>query len=275
MIKGKDLIQSFVNVTPFINRLLPIDVFMDVADTEKIIAYQAAEGFDIGEKTGDILPDRGAMREALRTGKAVEISVPQDVFGISFKARVEPIYDEDNQIIGLVGVGTSMEVQDRLNKILNDFTSTYEEINKSIQQIAMNSQTLAYVSEKLANFTDTTKQEISKTGKILKIVSNISRDTNLLGLNAAIEAARTGENGKGFAVVASEIRRLSEDSSRSLKEINGFFESLNNSIESLDRQVREASDISQDQAAATEEIAASMQSISEHVNQLVQFSQIL
>ena len=97
----------------------------------------------------------------------------------------------------------------------------------------------AEVALELANKATNLSQQSEEIKNVLKIIGEIADQTNLLALNAAIEAARAGEHGRGFAVVADEVRNLAEKTQRSLNEIENAVNLIVKGIQEIEEEIKE------------------------------------
>jgi len=103
----------------------------------------------------------------------------------------------------------------------------------SIHEIAKNAQDAAGTARRAVEMASATSGTMAALGRssqeigaVIKVITSIAEQTNLLALNATIEAARAGEAGKGFAVVASEVKELARDTAKATEEIGGRIESM-------------------------------------------------
>lgn len=122
-------------------------------------------------------------------------------------------------------------------------------------------------------------QELGKRseeiGQIVGVINDIAEQTNLLALNAAIEAARAGEQGRGFAVVADEVRKLAERTTEATKEIGEMIKSIQSetrtavsAMETGTRQVEEGVDATSQAGDALQEIIRMAEQVGDMINQI-------
>lgn len=117
------------------------------------------------------------------------------------------------------------------------------------------------------------KQEADEISDIINVINNVSEQTNLLALNAAIEAARAGEHGKGFAVVADEVRKLAEESKASTVKIASILEKIQHNINGSVEKVTEGREAVTSSQANSSEIKNVLETIKENGNNVVVQSQ--
>ncbi len=143
-------------------------------------------------------------------------------------------------------------IKDEIAQAISDAQESKKEIIKAndnlnlarteIVALTNKVQSSAELEVELSQRMQTLSHEANEVKNILEIISDIADQTNLLALNAAIEAARAGEHGRGFAVVADEVRKLAERTQRSLTEINATINVIVQSIVDVSTQMNSNSE---------------------------------
>lgn len=168
---------------------------------------------------------------------------------------------------------TAEEVANNAQMTADSAISSTENCEQGKRVIIRNQESITSLAEQVENASGII-QELEKNAldinAILSTISDIAEQTNLLALNAAIEAARAGEQGRGFAVVADEVRVLSQRTHSSTDEIREMIETLQknsvSAVESMERSqnlAQSSVDDANNATEALEQIAASIQQISD------------
>ena len=172
-----------------------------------------------------------------------------------------------NATVGEVAksIGGTADAANDADKETHDGRQVVSQVSNTIQQLA------GQISDASA-VVNQVEKESENINTILDVIKGIAEQTNLLALNAAIEAARAGEQGRGFAVVADEVRTLAGRTQESTEEINNMIEKLQSGSQKAVKVMQLSSDQAQEAVEQATKAGVSLTTISDAVSRISEMS---
>ena len=192
------------------------------------------------------------------------------------------------------GVQTQREETDQVATAMNEMAATVQEVARNAEQASLAARqadqqarqgdrvvrdaigqigTLSSEVEHSAQAIEALNEQSGRIGSVLEVIRAVAEQTNLLALNAAIEAARAGEQGRGFAVVADEVRALARRTHDSTEEIEGLIGSLQQVAGQAVEQMQTSRDLTQRTVALANEAGTALGRITDSVSTIEQMNQ--
>lgn len=153
----------------------------------------------------------------------------------------------------------------QMSESINDMTM---HVSAAMEQLAASARDVDSNQKALSEEIKTVSEVAGKITEFTRLIEDIAKQTQLLGLNASIEAARAGAAGAGFSVVAEEIRKLAENSKSAVAEIQNFTGQISQSVDKTVEKGEGTSEIVSQQAKAIEECASDLMGLSQTSTEL-------
>lgn len=156
-------------------------------------------------------------------------------------------------------VGKNKNIQ----MVIEEITESIQNITATLEEITAGAHDIASNSNGMKNLASDAEIKLEESNKILDLITNVAKQTNLLGLNAAIEAARAGDHGRGFSVVADEVRKLSNSTHVSAREINETLEAFKKLMAEINKSILMTATVTDEQSKALDYLSENLFNIQE------------
>lgn len=259
---NEEILQSYLRVFPCLTELCSGDVGIAVTDREKYLLYKPGKNLDLKIPAGTPLKVNTAVYNAIHEKRRRITLGDKAVFGLPYIAMAIPIYNAQKDVIGAAVLIQSTAQQNDMKEMAAKMMENMNVLASTTEEISAQSQEISGVSHHLVKIAQESQQRMYETDQVLGLVKNIAGQTNLLGLNAAIEAARVGEQGRGFSVVAEEIRKLAGTSTESIKQIDAIIHSLQNDSKKIAGQMEQVCESIEQIATAITHVAGAIEQAS-------------
>ncbi|RFU61132.1 methyl-accepting chemotaxis protein [Peribacillus glennii] len=198
--------------------------------------------------------------EAFETGNILKEERDAQRFGVAYISTATPI-KENGEIIGVISSIVSNHKLDLLRSGAEELTAVSEQLSATSEQMSKVSEIVAKDLQELAEASLLLRDEIKNIERILSMIKDTAVRSRILGLNASIEAARSGEHGRGFAVVANEIKKMADSSKESVETVEPQLKEMMENLEKIISTLASISSHSQEQSAMIEEFHSSFEHI--------------
>ena len=175
-------------------------------------------------------------------------------------------------ILDITDSKKAREIEQEMSESVNNLTQALSEMTQTVDQATKDMTGVADKQSEIVKSTDIINESVDASLKIIDIIQDIASQTNLLSLNASIEAARAGDAGRGFAVVAEEVGRLAITSTNTSEEIAKTLSHMSDTINDMVEKTVGINENIASQGAAMEEINASIEELSAMAQSLSQIA---
>lgn len=237
-------LKNIIDNLDVIRQLYDKELIISVMDADGVVqGFSLPKGMPPQSEIGSVFKDpTGTFDEVIRKGITKHNYLPKEVMGFAIEGNLVPIKD-GGQVVGCLICSYSVEEREKIKEIATEFQKSIMEIDNSVKGVIQGIENLFNMLTEMNQMTSDVEKDVEEAaGVVNKISSNASR-SNMLALNASIEAARSGEFGRGFTVVATEMGKLAKDSGNSTAEIKTTLDVIAKHLNVITNSIKGANDV--------------------------------
>ena len=268
MATAEEILSRLAYSLPIVQTALHEDTGFSLTSREKFIMYRPGKKLDLKVPSDAPVKPGSAVHRAMEEKRRLALRFDSSLYGLPYISVAVPVCDESGKVIGAIAITQPVELQESIKRMSSGLLDNISALAATSEEISAQTEEIAASSRVLTDMARQSQDRAKETDQVLGLIRNIASQTNLLGLNAAIEAARVGAQGRGFGVVAEEIRKLAGTSADSVNEVTSIIAAIRKDSEATYTQMNDMQNAIGQIASAVSQIAETVQKLTQNASEL-------
>ncbi|MFJ7738239.1 methyl-accepting chemotaxis protein [Lysinibacillus sp. NPDC097287] len=265
------IMQSLVETLPMFHEVFDKEIAITLNDIETRSVVFVLEGSKVKLhlKQGTIIDDSPELRRVFQ-GQILKMDIPVEMFGSPMNSEIYPVR-ENGKVVGALSFIFPVEAQQKVEEYMKSLEAIINDLQLKVTAVAAHSEELSATSETMTDRSRQALENSQRSNDVTDFIKTISKQTNLLGLNASIEAARAGQFGAGFNIVAQEVRKLSSETSTATEQIETSLKTITSNVQSLMESMEQVQMASNEQAELVQQFSEAIEKLSSVSGQMAHY----